>query len=86
MSAAAVNKCLGMRIKHPRKCTLCGAKQGDHKVVLYPFPNNDDIRMEWVNFVRRVLPDFTLTNTNSQSRLCNGHFTPRCFKTLNTRW
>jgi hypothetical protein len=67
----AVNKCLGIHIKHPRKCAFCGAKQGDPKVILYPFPN-DEVRMEWVHFVRRVLPDF---GTNTNSRLCNDHFT-----------
>jgi hypothetical protein len=46
-------QCLGISIKHPRKCAFCGAKQGDPKVILYPFPN-DEVRMEWMDFVRRV--------------------------------
>jgi hypothetical protein len=57
---------LGIGIKHPRKYAFCGAKQGDPKVILYPFPN-DEVRMD---FVRRVLPDF---GTNTNLRLCNGH-------------
>ncbi len=59
-----------------KSCTNSGDTPG---VTMHRFPNDQAVRQQWVQFVRRHQVDFDLAKYSSRIHLCSAHFKENCY-------